>query len=375
MEIAVTGDGVLCSLGLDTAAVMNALEKNATGVKKQSPDRFGGHEVTAALFSDDDRAKIQVEDFSFFESLLIRAMEQATQQSDTDLRSPRTLIVLASTKGNIGRLESSSATQHPEQISLGASANRIAKYFGAVTQPQVVSNACISGISALIQATRMIRAGHYDQVVVAGADEVSPFIQSGFQSFMALSDEVCKPYDAQRKGINLGEAAAAIVLKKTDHPAAGTLLVKGGASANDANHLSGPSRTGEELAMAVTNAMKKSGLTPEQIDFISAHGTATSYNDEMESKAFERAGLSKVPLHSLKSRFGHTLGAAGVLESVVLLQSMRRNLIFPTFGFETMGVSGKITVCDRLMSATLNHTLKTGSGFGGCNAAIVFSKA
>lgn len=142
----------------------------------------------------------------------------------------------------------------------------------------------------------MLRAGFYDAAVVVGADEISMFIQRGFQSFMALSDTICKPYDLQRNGINLGEAAAAIVLKSVNVPAAGTLLVKGGASANDANHLSGPSRTGEELALAVTSAIKKSGLVPAEIDFISAHGTATAYNDEMESKAFERAGLSEIPL-------------------------------------------------------------------------------
>lgn len=373
MEIAVTGDSILCPLGMETVGVMQALEAGATGIR---PHDFDGHKVLASLFSDAMRAAIQCDGFSFFESLLIRAIEQAVVSSGTDIRSPRTLIVIASTKGNISQLAMKGEQPlQEEEITLGASAGRIAAYFEYPLVSHVVSNACVSGISALIHASRMIKAGLYDAAIVAGADEVSLFIQSGFQSFMALSDTVCRPYDQHRKGINLGEAAAAIALRKVDDPEPGVILVKGGASTNDANHLSGPSRTGEELAMAVSSSIRKSGLTPEQIDFISAHGTATLYNDEMESKAFEQAGLSKVPLHSLKSRFGHTLGAAGVLESVVLLQSMSRSLIFPTFGFETMGVSGKINVCSQLTPATLKHTLKTGSGFGGCNAAIVFSKA
>ncbi len=373
MEIAVAGDSMLCSLGLETADVMDALESGATGIR---PHILEGKEVYAALFSEDIKQAIQVADHSFFESLLIRAIEQAVASSDIDIRHARTLIVIASTKGNIGLLDSRDIRSvRQEEITLGASAKRVAAFFGHPSVPHVVSNACISGISAMIHAARMIRAGLYDTAVVAGADEISLFVQSGFQSFMALSETICRPYDKRRNGINLGEAGAALVLKKTDRPEPGTLLVKGGASANDANHLSGPSRTGEELAMAVSGAIRKSGLTPEQIDFISAHGTATLYNDEMESKAFERARLSEVPLHSLKSRFGHTLGAAGILESVVLLQSMSRNLIFPTFGFESMGVSGKINVCRQLTTTSLQHTLKTGSGFGGCNAAIVFSKA
>jgi 3-oxoacyl-[acyl-carrier-protein] synthase-1 len=152
------------------------------------------------------------------------------------------------------------------------------------------------------------------------------------------------------------------------------IRILGSGLSNDANHISGPSRTGEELCSAINNALNESRMTPAEIDFISAHGTATIYNDEMEAKAFHLAGLGDVPLNSLKPYYGHTLGAAGVVETTIGIHSLLNNIMIPTPGYSKSGVSKPVNVPQRVESKTLKTFLKTASGFGGCNAAIVLQK-
>ncbi len=237
----------------------------------------------------------------------------------------------------------------------------------------MVSNACISGVLAIITAMRLIRSGEFDTAVITGADVISKFVVSGFQSFQALSDEVCKPFDHKRDGLNLGEGAGTIILS-ANKQFANHIKVLGGAVSNDANHISGPSRTGEELAGAINNALKDAGKHAEDIDFISAHGTATMYNDEMEATAITLAGLQNVPLNSLKGNYGHTLGAAGVIETVISLQSLTQGLLMPTTGYRENGVTNAVNVCTEMSATDAKTFLKTASGFGGCNGAVIFGK-
>jgi 3-oxoacyl-[acyl-carrier-protein] synthase-1 len=191
---------------------------------------------------------------------------------------------------------------------------------------------------------RLLKAGQYENAVICGADTISKFIVSGFQSFQALSDEICKPFDSSRNGLNLGEGAATVILS-TDKKFEGNIKVKGGSVSNDANHISGPSRTGEELGHAIRQAIGDANILAKDVDFISAHGTATVYNDEMEANAMALAGLQAVPLNSLKGYYGHTLGAAGLIESVVSIQSLKENLMIPTLGFKELGVTSRVNVC------------------------------
>lgn len=220
----------------------------------------------------------------------------------------------------------------------------------------------------------MIQSGRYETVVVSGADVISKFILSGFRSFNAISAQPCKPFDADRDGITLGEGAATIILSAKPKYA-GEIQVMGGATRNDANHISAPSRTGEELAQAIGASLKEAGLSSTAIDFISAHGTATVYNDEMEAKAITLSGLQTTPVNSLKGFYGHTLGAAGLIESIISIQSLKENIIIPTPGFKHTGVPTPVNVCTQLISKPLKTCLKTASGFGGCNGAVIFNKA
>jgi 3-oxoacyl-[acyl-carrier-protein] synthase-1 len=200
---------------------------------------------------------------------------------------------------------------------------------------------------------------------------LSRFIISGFQSFKALSQCNCRPFDAQRDGLNIGEAAATIILtnKKESDLQAGDVVFSAGAIRNDANHISGPSRTGEGAYLALRSVCD--GIDTGELAFINAHGTATPYNDEMEAIAITRAGLQHVPVNSLKGYFGHTLGCAGVLESVISTRSLKDGTVLKMYGFETSGVSHPLQLVAQTQATTRNRCINMLSGFGGCNAALL----
>ncbi|MBK6818774.1 MAG: beta-ketoacyl synthase [Bacteroidetes bacterium] len=264
------------------------------------------------------------------------------------------------------------ATEHDsEQIDLNYSASLLQQCFRNPNQVMIVSNACISGISAAIVASRYIQAGLYKHVLVIGCDVVSRFVLSGFNSFLAISKNGCKPFDIDRDGVVLGEACGAILLS-SEHTS--EIVVAGGGITNDANHISGPSKTGEELAYCIQQLLQQSSVSQDEISFISAHGTATQYNDEMESKAIAMAGLNHVPLFSLKAQYGHTLGASGVIECIISVECLKRNILLPSVGFKTKGVSGDITISQQILEKELRYAVKTTSGFGGCNAALLLKK-
>jgi 3-oxoacyl-[acyl-carrier-protein] synthase-1 len=309
-----------------------------------------------------------------FEAMSFLSVENALKKIQLDTSSSRVVFILSSTKGNIELLEKENAND--ERIHLHKTARIIAEHFGNKETPIVVSNACISGVMAVLVAKRLLQSGRYDHAVIVGTDVLTNFVVSGFQSLQAISPEPCRPFDSNRKGVNLGEAAATIIIT-TDPSSIGAekkIKVLGGGLSNDANHISGPSRTGEELAQAIQIALTTSDMTPDDIDFISAHGTATLYNDEMEAKAFTIANLGHVPMNSLKGYFGHTLGAAGIVEMIISMHSLLNNELVPTFGFHELGVSKPVNVIKQIESKELTTCLKTASGFGGCNAAVILNK-
>lgn len=299
---------------------------------------------------------------SFFEDIAVKAARKALEQAGLEPSCPRVGLVLSTIKGNVELLDR-------EDVSLAASAARIAAALGMSTPPVGVSNACISGLAALLQGMRMLRDGAYDHVLVVGAEVQSRFIVSGFQSLKALSLQPCKPFDAARDGLNLGEAAAAMVLsgeKKSSWE-----LVDG-AVRNDANHISGPSRTGEGSYNALKYLLPL--VNREKLAFVNVHGTATLYNDEMEAIALDRAGLLDVPVNALKGIFGHTMGAAGILESIVSMLACDKGAVLPTRGFSALGVSRPVRVSAQEMPTQGSEFIKLLSGFGGVNGALLFRK-
>ncbi len=302
---------------------------------------------------------------SRIEQLMIAALQSVIEKNPVTEDS---LLIVSTTKGNIKALEQGNIGE----AHLHQTAETIRNYFGFSKKPVVISNACVSGVMALSVAKRMLQMNAVSDVFVVAADELIPFIVSGFQSFQAMSDEVCRPYDKNRKGVNIGEAstAAYISSEKKDN----RIEIAGEANINDANHISGPSRTGEGLFLSIQKAMNEAKVVSDDIDFISAHGTATLYNDEMESIAFHRNGLENTPVNSFKGYYGHTLGAAGLLETVLTVECMKQNIYIPSFGFETLGVSQPMNLIREVTHQPMNTALKTASGFGGSNSAVVLKK-
>lgn len=310
--------------------------------------------------------------FEDFETLALKSAQKAIANAQLELKGKRTAFILSSTKGNI-----------EENISLADSAQRIANQLGIDAKPIVVCNACISGLSALILGNRLIDSGLYDAAIVCGCDTPRQFILSGFQSLKALSPEPCRPFDMERMGLNLGEAAATLILSK--NPIQGNTWRMGdGFIRNDAFHISTPSKTADGLYLSLQRTLesftKEISSACKQIDmkahlaFINAHGTATLFNDQMESVAIGRAGLSDLPANAYKSFWGHTMGAAGILETIISMKAIDDDTILGTRGFSELGVSGKMNICAENRPTDKKGFIKMLSGFGGCNATIWAAK-
>lgn len=312
------------------------------------------------------------EGFTRLERLMLTPIDHVARQVPSIDFSDRTLgLIVSTTKGNIDLLAQSAVSD--KRLFLPDLAQRIATAYGVSTKPIVISNACISGVSALVVASRLIAEGAFKHMLVVGGDLLTQFVVSGFQSFKSVSARVCRPYDAARDGLSMGEACGAVLLS-ADAQLAGPrpVTIVGGAITNDANHISGPSRTGDGLHYAIAHAMGEAHVEKSDLAFVSAHGTATVYNDEMESKALNLSDLLDVPTNSLKPYFGHTLGACGVIESILCVWQLRHRTLFGTQGFETLGVPYPMMLSAEHQSIMHGDCcLKIASGFGGCNAAML----
>lgn len=309
-------------------------------------------------------------EYTCMERLVLATLGGVVARSGVTPADKRVLIVLATTKGEIGSLGSA-----PERCDLNRTAEVVGRHFGAAHRPLLISNACISGVSAIVIAARLIRSGRYDHVFVAGFDLLSDFIVSGFNAFKSVSPTLCRPYDAARDGLTLGEACGAVLLTRDRRLSATGVNVAGGGISNDANHISAPSRTGDGLWYAIRAALAEAGIGAGEIGLVNTHGTATVYNDEMESRALHLAGLCGVPCNSLKPYFGHTLGASGVIESIVTVRELCEGTCFGVKGYAECGVPYPPDVSAAHRKIRTDAALKTASGFGGCNAAVVFRRA
>ena len=310
------GHSIISPLGVGSAANVEAVRAGRSGLSVHT-NRFADVEPFCASLFDTPQE---------FVPLCIRCVEDALNDAKI-AADASTIFILSTSKG--------------DNLDLLTPAQTIARHFGNPNPPIVVSNACTSGVCAQIIAKRLLDAGLYQHAIVIGCDIQTRFIVSGFQSFKALSPEPCLPFSPERKGLNLGEAAATIIYSQ--EPRAESQephwVLEAGSIHNDANHLSAPSRTGEGAYRCLIDVLE--GVTPADIDLLGVHGTATLYNDDMETIAIERAGLQDVEKSILKPFFGHTMGAAGIVETII--------------GIEMLGKGTFIKML---------------SGFGGVNAAI-----
>lgn len=369
-DVFISGDYIISPLGLSSELNFEQIKNGISAIQKHQ-NKFSENPFFAGMISDElinlDEIR-NAEIFTRLEQLIILCVQNLIQQHDIQVND-KTLIVLSTTKGNIAHLHNPDSKFGKERTYLNSLTHQIENYFNLKNKILIISNACISGSLAIEFARRMLQTDLYDDAIVIGADEVSKFILSGFESFQAVSQSVCRPFDRDRTGINLGEAIAAVYLTQT--PKNNSVKILGSGTFNDANHISGPSRTGEGLFRSIQKAMENS---PVKIDYISAHGTATPYNDEMESIAFHRMGFSEIPVHSLKGYFGHTLGASGILETILGIKSLQNNILIKSLGFENQGTTHPVNIIQKTEKKELKTFLKTASGFGGSNIATVFEK-
>ncbi len=363
----------ITSLGLDVLSNWKAVSKGLSGIKLHEKTDLFENSFYGSMVDDDSLNKTSVKklvngEYTKLEKMLLLALLPLIDKHQV---SENSLLILSTTKGNISLLKNKEVSL--EEVQLANLAKKIGAYFGFSKEPVVVSNACVSGLLAISVAKDLIQAGMCDNAYVVAGDEISEFILSGFNSFQAMSSKPCKPYDIARDGVTLGEASAAVFIDSKTNDANG-IEIMGAGAVNDANHISGPSRTGEGLYRSILSALKEANVLKEEIDFISAHGTATLYNDEMEAIALNRLSLQNVPVNSMKGYYGHTLGASGLLETVLSIESAKNEELIVSLGFEEHGVTQKINIIQKPKTTPIRFFLKTASGFGGSNTAVLFKK-
>jgi len=308
--------------------------------------------------------KQDLQDFSFLEKLMIASVRNANAHYLVDLASSETIFIISTTKGNVSYL----SENEDDRIFLWHTAKKVSNYFGNKNEPLVISNACISGAAAQVEALRLLNGKHFKNAVVVGGDVLSKFIISGFQSFKALSPERCKPFDKNRRGLNLGEAVATIIYTSEPNDNA-KFVLQNGAIRNDARHISAPSIEAEGLFNTLNETLKNIDI--QDIAFINAHGTATIYNDEMEALALNRMSMQQIPVNSLKAFFGHTLGAAGVLETIISAIALSKGLILKSVGCDEADCKHEIHPTFETIKTDKKSFVKMVSGFGGTNAAVL----
>ena len=373
--IEILSDNIISPLGATSEENYLNVKAGKTGIRRYNSIFGINHQVSCskideALIEDECASVIENNlNYTRLEKLMLVSATKAVANAGIDVSQNNVRFYLSTTKGNVELLDE--GKYNDEKLLLGNTAHLLSNHFNNKLRPIVVSNACISGVAAIISASREIMSGRIDYAVVTGVDVLSRFVVAGFSSLMALSAEPCRPFDLERNGLNLGEAAATIVLGRADNGSKNVKFLNGSIR-NDANHISGPSRTAEGAVNALTDIFKD--FDKEQLAFVNTHGTATIFNDEMESIAIDRVGISHKPINAFKGCYGHTLGAAGVLEVVLSKHSILDNTVLKTYGYQHLGTSRKIMPTSENIVTDKCCFVKLISGFGGTNAAALFKK-
>lgn len=287
-------------------------------------------------------------------------------------------LILATTTGEIDILERCILNNEgdPEESNLNCLLNRVKNLAGLKSSGLVVSAACASSNTAIAKAASMIRRGEHDCVLVVACDCVSEFVFSGFSSLMALDRDVARPFDKNRRGLSLGEAAGFVLLmskkRSLKEKRKAIAEISGWGLTNDANHMTGPSRNGDGLAGAIIKALESANISTDKIGFISSHGTGTVYNDSMEMKAFKIVfNKKKVPVYSIKGGIGHTLGTAGLIETAIVIRSLKEKTVLPTINLRDIDDEASGWVSKELRTHNDTAAITVNAGFGGINAALV----
>jgi 3-oxoacyl-[acyl-carrier-protein] synthase II len=316
--------------------------------------------------------------------LLMTAAEDLRARAAIDAEPERVAVVLGTALGGVEQLERGlSPSGRPRQVAgalYDSPAHALARRLGARGPVLTVGTACAAGATALGIGADLLRADAVDAVIAGGYDGLCRFVMRGFDALRSLTRERVRPFDRRRSGLLLGESAALVLMtrdRETRGPRLGRLL--GHASTSDGSHVAAPDPNGRGLESAVRSALEEAALTPDDVDFVSAHGTGTPLNDRIEAEVLRRTlgrRAGEVPVNSIKGALGHTMGAAAALEAVMCLLASREGVVPPTFGLEEPDPACPLDhVIGSPRAARPRISLSTSLGFGGCNAALVLEAA
>ncbi|NHF60562.1 beta-ketoacyl-[acyl-carrier-protein] synthase family protein [Flavobacteriaceae bacterium TP-CH-4] len=393
--VAITGMGIISAIGEDVAENYRSLISGQIGISKISQietvhkNEIMVGEVSLTNSELEERLGLPKNSWSRTSLLgVIAAKEAVAQAGISDINKERTGLISGTTVGGMDKseqyfyeyFENNDAWHHINGLHAGDSTQKIARNLGLEESfATTISTACSSAANAIMLGARMIKSGQLDRVVVGGADCLSKFTINGFKTLMILSDTYNTPFDENRKGLNLGEAAAYLVLEsdslveKEGKEVLG--YVKGYGNANDAFHQTASSDYGDGAVLAMEKALKVAGLTPEAIDYVNAHGTATPNNDLSEGRAMLRIFEGKVPKFSSTKAFtGHTLATAGAVEAVYSVLALQNDTIYPNLNFKTPMKEFELVPETELRKEQLNVILSNSFGFGGNCTTLLFSK-
>ncbi|MBB6679918.1 beta-ketoacyl-[acyl-carrier-protein] synthase family protein [Aequorivita sp. 609] len=394
--VAITGMGIISAIGNNVAENFDALINQKKGITRVDNIKTIQREeimVGEIKFTNDELiAQLGLppeNNFSRTAMLgVIAAKEAITQAGITDIKKYKTGIVSGTSVGGMDMTEKyyyeylteKEPQKYIESHHAGDSTQKIAEQLGIEESfVTTISTACSSAANAIMLGARLIKSGKLDRVVVGGADCLSKFTINGFKTLMILSDTFNTPFDENRKGLNLGEAAAFLVLESDKVVKAENkkvlAYVKGYGNANDAFHQTASSDNGDGATLAMEKALKVANLNPSDIDYINAHGTATGNNDLSEGRAILRIFKNEMPeFSSTKAYTGHTLAAAGAIEAVYSVLALQENLIFPNLNFKTQMKEFNLIPQTELKKKELNTVLSNSLGFGGNCSTVIYSK-
>lgn len=389
MSISITGLGIVSAIGMNLDENLNSLQNLKSGISNidfinELQENFLGGEIklTNQELSLIAFGKDQPEVLPRSLLLSLIAAKQAWGENNISPKI-KTVIIGATTVGGMDLvekiLEKDVRIQSLAHNPSGVITDYLADYFHLDEFKTTISTACSSAANAIILGSRMIKNGLADRVLVGGGDALTKFTVNGFNSLRIYDTDFCKPFDNNRKGLNLGEAAAYIVLENkksmaiTKNKKVASIL--GWGNANDAYHQTASSPEGEGAQKAMQLALDEAKLSSKDIDYINAHGTATPNNDLSEGRAIEKLFGQKQLFSSTKAFTGHTLAAAGIIELIYSILSIKNNTIFPTLNHNALMPELKITpVTNIIENITVNTVLSNSFGFGGNNATIIIGK-
>lgn len=395
--VAITGMGIISAIGNSVNENFASLKSGNTAIT--TLENIASIHVDKIKVGEIKKTNLELADelllnstnnFSRTAMLGTIAAKQAVHNAGiTSINEYKTGLISATSVGGMDMTErfynqyfdDSEKIKYISSHDAGDVTHKIADELGLEGLVTTISTACSSAANAIMLGARLIKSGKLDRVIVGGTDALSKFTINGFNTLMILSGSDNQPFDSDRKGLNLGEAAAFLVLESDEMVKKENkkvlARVSGYGNANDAYHQTASSENGEGAFLAMEKAFQSANLKPEQIDYINVHGTATPNNDLSEGRALIRMfGTNKVPdFSSTKPYTGHTLAAAAAIEAVFSILTLQNDIIFPNLNFKTPMEEFNLCPQVTLKYKKINHVLSNSFGFGGNCSTLIFSKA